>query len=88
MANVHGEFLVGAVEEHPVRTLRAGQCRCLNTNSRIFMMELLDSPSQLKKYVFFSFILNSRESVESETEVPQCRQKCEPWERALMAEIT
>lgn len=53
MANVHGEFLVGAVEEHPVRTLRAGQCRCLNTNSRIFMMELLDSPSQLKKYVFF-----------------------------------
>lgn len=88
MVNVHGGvFVVGTAEEHPVRTLRAGKCRCLNTNTQTFMMELHDSPSQLKKYIF-SFILDSRESNESETEVPQCRQKYEPWERALMAEIT
>lgn len=48
-----GVFLVGAVEEQPVRTLRAGQCRCLNISTGAFMMELLDSPSRLKKYVLF-----------------------------------
>lgn len=48
-----GAFLVGGVEEQPVRTLRAGQCRCLNISTGAFMMELLDSPSRLKKYVLF-----------------------------------